>query len=106
MKAFQNPYRRPAAPEPVKQKLPVVVHPDHNPLEFDELLEEKHYLGANCRAGDYLRQRVYLHGELVTLIAWGPVATHSRTATVKLVGIPPNAPNAKSLWCSNGAFSC
>ncbi len=71
MKAFQNPYRRQPAPEPVKQNLPVVVHPDHNPVEFDQLLEEHHYLGSNCQAGDYLRQRVFLNGNLVGLMAWG-----------------------------------
>lgn len=71
MKAFYNPYRRQPAPEPTKKSLPVVVHLDHNPQEFDQLLDEKHYLGSNCQAGDYLRQRVYLNGDLVALVAWG-----------------------------------
>ncbi len=40
--------------------------------EFDRLLGEHHYLGAGKTVGDYLRQAVYLRGELVALLVWGP----------------------------------
>lgn len=40
--------------------------------EFDRLLGEHHYLGAGQQVGDYLRQAVYLRGELVALLVWGP----------------------------------
>jgi hypothetical protein len=40
--------------------------------EFDDLLAEHHYLGAGQPVGDYLRQAIYLRGELVALLVWGP----------------------------------
>lgn len=44
---------------------------DHDPKEFDRILEEHHYLGARCQAGDYLRLRVFSNGDLVALLAFG-----------------------------------
>lgn len=41
---------------------------------FDELLEEKHYLGASPRVGDFLRQVVERDGQWVALLVWGPAA--------------------------------
>ncbi len=40
--------------------------------EFDRLLGEHHYLGAGQAVGDYLRQAIYLRGDLVALLVWGP----------------------------------
>jgi hypothetical protein len=39
--------------------------------EFDNLLNEHHYLGADCQAGDYLRQVVYENGSPIAVLAWG-----------------------------------
>lgn len=49
----------------------VHVHIDHDPEEFDQLLEDHHYLGSRCQGGDFLRQRIFLNGDLVGLLAWG-----------------------------------
>ena len=71
MPAKYNPYRHRPAEAKAGPKPSVVVHPDHDPEEFDRLLEQKHYLGPRCQGGDYLRQRAYFQGELVGLLAWG-----------------------------------
>jgi len=71
MPATCSPYRRFSAEEPVSSSCTVVVHPDHDPEEFDRLLDEHHYLGSRCQAGDYLRQRIYFNGDLVGLLSWG-----------------------------------
>lgn len=39
---------------------------------FDEQLRLRHYLGAGCLVGDYLRQVVSAGMEPVALLAWGP----------------------------------
>lgn len=39
---------------------------------FDRLLGEHHYLGAGQAVGHYLRQAIYLRGDLVALLVWGP----------------------------------
>ena len=39
--------------------------------EFDGILEEHHYLGSRCQAGDFLRLRVFSNGDLVALLAFG-----------------------------------
>ncbi|HVU70558.1 MAG TPA: ISAs1 family transposase [Ktedonobacteraceae bacterium] len=39
---------------------------------FDELLAQKHYLGAGRPVGDYLRQVVERDGQAVALLVWGP----------------------------------
>ena len=65
MPATCSPYRRFSAEEPVSSSCTVVVHPDHDPEEFDRLLDEHHYLGSRCQAGDYLRQSIYFNGDLV-----------------------------------------
>jgi len=72
MPAQYNPYRRPFAPEtkPVPAQLTLLI--DHDSKEFDAILEEHHYLGARCQAGDYLRLRVFSNGDLVALLAFGP----------------------------------
>jgi len=41
---------------------------------FDKLLEQKHYLGASARVGDFLRQVVERDGQWVALLVWGPAA--------------------------------
>lgn len=64
-------YLRSSAEESISSSSTVVVHPDHNPEEFDRLLDEHHYLGSRCQAGDYLRQRIYMNGDLVGLLSWG-----------------------------------
>ena len=71
MPATYNPYRRCPVEEPTSSKPSVVVHPDHDPEEFDRLLDEHHYLGSRCQAGDYLRQRIFMDGDLVGLLSWG-----------------------------------
>lgn len=71
MPARYNPYSRIAAEETSSSKSTVTVHPDHDPEEFDQILEERHYLGSRCQGGDYVRQRIYLNGDLVGLVAWG-----------------------------------
>lgn len=43
---------------------------------FDELLDEKHYLGQTRSVGDFLRQVVERNGEWVALFAWGPACLH------------------------------
>jgi hypothetical protein len=51
-----------------------VVHTADTPSackEFDQLLDERHYLGGECQGGDYLRQVVYRDGRPVALLAWG-----------------------------------
>lgn len=70
MPATFKPYRRLSAEKSVSSST-VVVHPDHDPEEFDRLLEENHYLGSRCQAGDYLRQRIFNNGKLVGLLSWG-----------------------------------
>lgn len=71
MPARYNPYRRQPAEESSSSSSTAVVHPDHDPEEFDRLLDERHYLGSRCQAGDYLRQRIYMNGDLVGLLSWG-----------------------------------
>jgi hypothetical protein len=39
---------------------------------FDQQLADRHYLGAGCRVGDYLRQVVRVRGRVVALLVWGP----------------------------------
>lgn len=39
---------------------------------FDGVLKDHHYLGAGRPVGDYLRQVVQRHGEVVALLVWGP----------------------------------
>src|SRR5690349_13822422 len=39
---------------------------------FDQLLTDKHYLGAGRRVGDYLRQVVERDRHPVALLVWGP----------------------------------
>jgi len=39
--------------------------------EFDELLNQEHYIGQARPAGDFLRQEALLDGEGVGLLAWG-----------------------------------
>ncbi len=39
---------------------------------FDQLLAQKHYLGAGRPVGDYLRQVVERDGQPVALLVWGP----------------------------------
>jgi hypothetical protein len=41
---------------------------------FEQLLEEKHYLGAAPPVGDFLRQVVVRDGQWVGLLVWGPAA--------------------------------
>ncbi len=82
----------------------VVVHsfssPEQN-REFDRLLEKHHYLGACPPVGDFLRQWVFVDGELVALLAWGACCYHlkardeyigwdSRRATERLKWVVQN----------------
>jgi hypothetical protein len=47
--------------------------PAESELEwFDQLLADKHYLGAGRPVGDYLRQVIEMEGEPVALLVWGP----------------------------------
>ena len=47
--------------------------PDEGELGwFDQLLAQKHYLGAGRPVGDYLRQVVERDGQPVALLVWGP----------------------------------
>lgn len=39
---------------------------------FDQLLADRHYLGAGRPVGDYLRQVVERDGQPVALLVWGP----------------------------------
>ncbi len=39
---------------------------------FDDLLADKHYLGAGRSVGDYLRQVVEVEGKPAALLVWGP----------------------------------
>jgi len=39
---------------------------------FDQLLADKHYLGAGRPVGDYLRQVVERDGQPIALLVWGP----------------------------------
>lgn len=39
---------------------------------FDQQMAERHYLGAGCPVGDYLRQIVEVHGRPAALLVWGP----------------------------------
>ncbi len=39
---------------------------------FDQLLDDKHYLGAGRPVGDYLRQVVEVDAKPVALLVWGP----------------------------------
>ena len=71
MPASHHPPHPPPASERLLASSPVFVHPDQDPEEFDRLLDENHYLGSRCQAGDYLRQRVYMNGDLVGLLSWG-----------------------------------
>lgn len=41
---------------------------------FDQLLAQKHYLGAATPVGDFLRQVVVRDGQWVALLIWGPAA--------------------------------
>lgn len=47
--------------------------PDHGELGwYDQLLADRHYLGAGRPVGDYLRQVVERDGQPVALLVWGP----------------------------------
>lgn len=72
MPARYNPYRRysPQPQKPTPAQLTLLI--DHDPKEFDAILEEHHYLGSRCQAGDFLRLRVFSDGDLVALLAFGP----------------------------------
>lgn len=39
---------------------------------FDQQLAARHYLGAGCPVGDYLRQVVEVRGKVAALLVWGP----------------------------------
>jgi hypothetical protein len=54
------------------QAMTVRVPSDEELGWFDELLAEKHYLGAGRPVGDYLRQVVERDGQAVALLVWGP----------------------------------
>jgi len=58
-----------AMPKPERAHLTLLE--DHNPEEFDRILEDHHYLGSRCQAGDFLRLRVFCKGDLVALLAFG-----------------------------------
>src|ERR1700751_6152524 len=54
------------------QSMTVRVPSDQELGWFDELLAQKHYLGAGRPVGDYLRQVVEKDGHAVALLVWGP----------------------------------
>lgn len=43
---------------------------------FDELLDDKHYLGQTRSVGDFLRQVVERDGKWIALLVWGPACLH------------------------------
>ncbi len=43
---------------------------------FDELMDQKHYLGRSRPVGDYLCQIIERDGEWMALLAWGPAGLH------------------------------
>lgn len=68
MKAQNNP----VAPESKCESVGVRSPLDTEVGWFDGLLADKHYLGAGCPVGDYLRQVVEIDGKAVALLVWGP----------------------------------
>jgi len=78
----------------------VVVHsfssPEQN-REFDRLLEKHHYLGACPPVGDFLRQWVFLDGELVALLAWGACCYHLK-ARDGYIGWDPRRATERLKW--------
>jgi hypothetical protein len=48
-----------------------VVRGKEEVAEFDEVLQQEHYIGQARPAGDFLRQEALLDGERVGLLAWG-----------------------------------
>jgi hypothetical protein len=61
-------------PTPAPSELHVhIITPTEQP-RFDQLLAQKHYLGAACPVGDFLRQVVSRDGQWVALLVWGPAA--------------------------------
>lgn len=64
--------QKPSSSKSTSPQLTLLI--DHDPKEFDAILEEHHYLGSRCQAGDFLRLRVFSNGDLVALLAFGPCA--------------------------------
>ena len=59
-------------------RLEVVVVGSEERERFDELLEQKHYLGSAPVVGDFLRQIIVRNGVWVALLVWGPAALKLR----------------------------
>lgn len=55
-------------------KLEVQLVIEEEKQKFDTLLDQKHYLKAAPRVGDFIRQVVTRNGEWVALLVWGPAA--------------------------------
>lgn len=55
-----------------RESVSVRIALDRERAWFDELLAQKHYLGAGKPVGDYLRQVVEIDGKPVALLVWGP----------------------------------
>jgi hypothetical protein len=51
--------------------------------EFDDLVNEHHYLGADCQGGDYLRQVVYESGSPIAVLAWGAACYSLKDRDIK-----------------------
>jgi hypothetical protein len=65
--------------------------------EFDRLLEKHHYLGACPPVGDFLRQWVYVDGELVALLAWGSCCYHLKSRD-EYIGWDPRRATERLKW--------
>ena len=72
--------------------------------DFDAQLEGKHYLGARCQGGDYLRQIVYKHGEPVALLAWGSCCYALKTRDEHIGWNPTQRAERQKLVVQNRRF--
>lgn len=63
---------QPLTPAPSELHVSIVTSAEQS--RFDQLLAQKHYLGAAPPVGDFLRQVVVRDGQWVALLIWGPAA--------------------------------
>jgi hypothetical protein len=107
MRKLNPPTESPSPKRPQPDIRQLVVHTADTPdarREFDHLLEEKHYLGAQCQGGDYLRQIVYKQGEPVALLAWGACCYALKTRDEHIGWNPTQRAERQKLVVQNRRF--
>jgi hypothetical protein len=72
--------------------------------EFDDLLNEHHYLGADCQGGDYFRQVVYENGSPIALLAWGSACYALKDRDLHIGWNPPRRAELQKLVVQNRRY--